>query len=257
MKEKKKSSIGCLFWIALILLILVMFLFNRKTIETVLDNTGFLEIFTNEEVVPDVERIENEQVTEESGPENEAPVTPSSPIETETVADPEEVLEIDPIISESNLEAELPAETISVEAQIRKSRLYFVKVDSEGNISLKGIIRPIYYTDSPLTETITNLLKGLSASEMNQGLLSLIPEGTQLISVSVKNGTANLNFTEEFLFNSFGVEGYTAQLEQIVFTTLEFSTVESVQILIGGVKKDFMGIEGGPYIGEPLNRDSF
>ena len=37
---RKKSSIGCLFWTALVLLVLVIFLFNRSTIESVLDKTG-------------------------------------------------------------------------------------------------------------------------------------------------------------------------------------------------------------------------
>ena len=39
---RKKSSIGCLFWTALVLLVLVIFLFNRGTIETVVEKTGLL-----------------------------------------------------------------------------------------------------------------------------------------------------------------------------------------------------------------------
>lgn len=256
MKEKK-SSIGCLFWIALILLILVIFLFNRNTIETVLENTHFLELFSNNESEPDVERIENNETIEPSPPEITVKNDEEKSSEQDIDSVVEESVEITTPDGTGERTIEIAPEEPSPVSQIRKSRLYFVKVDSEGNITLNGIMRPIYFTDSPLTETLANLLKGLSASEMNQGLLSLIPDGTVLHSVSVKAGTAYLNFNDTFLFNSFGVEGYTAQLQQVVMTALEFSTVDRVQILIDGQKKDYMGIEGGPYIGEPLDAESF
>ena len=47
-RRKKKASIGCLFWIALILLVLVVFLFNRDRIENVLEATGFIDILNTE-----------------------------------------------------------------------------------------------------------------------------------------------------------------------------------------------------------------
>ena len=87
--------------------------------------------------------------------------------------------------------------------------------------------------------------------------MSLIPEGTRLLGASVKNGTATLNFNEAFELNqTVGVEGYIAQLMQIVYTATEFSTVRSVQILIEGEKKDYLGSEG-QWIGSPLARSSF
>ena len=86
--------------------------------------------------------------------------------------------------------------------------------------------------------------------------MSLIPEGTRLLGASVKNGVATLNFSEEFEFNPVGVEGYIAQLTQLVFTATEFSTVKSVQFLIEGEKKDYLGSEG-QWIGSPLARSSF
>ena len=43
---------------------------------------------------------------------------------------------------------------------------------------------------------------------------------------------------------------------QIVYTSTEFSTVDSVQFLIDGNKKDYLGSEG-QWIGSPLSRASF
>ena len=43
---------------------------------------------------------------------------------------------------------------------------------------------------------------------------------------------------------------------QIVYTATEFSTVKSVQFLIDGQKKEYLGSEG-VWIGSPLSRTSF
>ncbi|QTQ17448.1 GerMN domain-containing protein [Treponema parvum] len=67
---------------------------------------------------------------------------------------------------------------------------------------------------------------------------------------------AFLNFSEEFEYNPYGVEGYLGQLMQIVYTATSFSTVDSVQFLIEGQKKDYLGSEG-VWIGSPLARSSF
>jgi spore germination protein GerM len=84
----------------------------------------------------------------------------------------------------------------------------------------------------------------------------LIPKGTILLSAAVKDGIAYLNFNESFKFNTMGVEGYMAQLKQIVFTSTEFSTVKKVQFLVEGELVEFLSGEG-VYIGKPLDRSSF
>jgi spore germination protein GerM len=43
---------------------------------------------------------------------------------------------------------------------------------------------------------------------------------------------------------------------QVVYTATAFSTVDSVQILIDGEKKEYLGSEG-VWIGSPLARSSF
>lgn len=134
--------------------------------------------------------------------------------------------------------------------------LYFVSIDSDGSVSRKSAKRTLEKSDSPLTDSINALLRGPSPDESGKDCMTLIPAGTKLLGASVKNGVATLNFNENFEFNSFGVEGYIAQLMQVVFTATEFSTVRSVQFLIEGEKKDYLGSEG-QWIGSPLARSSF
>ena len=46
MAKKKSASLGCLFWIAFILLVIVLFFFNRKNITEALEKTGASNLFS-------------------------------------------------------------------------------------------------------------------------------------------------------------------------------------------------------------------
>jgi spore germination protein GerM len=106
-----------------------------------------------------------------------------------------------------------------------------------------------------MLDVLRVLLQGPSPEEQQRDLISLIPQGTRVLSATVRGDTAYISFSEEFQFNTYGVEGYAAQLRQIVWTVTEFSTVKDVQILIEGRWVDYLG--EGIWIGSPINRDTF
>ncbi|MFW6293829.1 MAG: hypothetical protein ACOC7V_16110, partial [Spirochaetota bacterium] len=62
--RKRRTSIGVLFWIAFILLVLVIFLANRSNIEQVLESTGIVEVvrdrFTEDADAPAADEPANE-----------------------------------------------------------------------------------------------------------------------------------------------------------------------------------------------------
>lgn len=136
------------------------------------------------------------------------------------------------------------------------AKICFVAIDSDGIVIRKEVSRQVA-KDSPLTVSINSLLAGPTAAETKAGCRTLIPAGTKLYSAVVKNGVATLDFSEEIKFNPNGVEGYLGQFMQIVYTATNFSTVQSVQILIEGQKIDFL--DDLPYfrIGVPLSKASF
>ncbi len=251
MKRKKKSSIGCLFWIALILLLVVIFLLSRSRIENVLETTGFKEIITKNKVTekPVVIVKSDEQQNSKTVPKQEPQQQPAEKTDKKK---PETEIKIEPL-PKPEVKQDSKSET---QKRSRQSVLYFIKVDESGKISLTPIARTVYYNDSPLTRTMESLLKGLTPSELNKGLISLIPEGTVILGISIKNSTAFINFNETLKFNSFGEEGLKASLKQIVYTSTEFSTVKNVQILINGNIEDYLSTEG-VFVGKPLTRASF
>ncbi len=245
---KKRRTLGCLFYIALVLLVLVVFLFNRGRVQEVLEKTGFTRLFDRSVEEPTevvVAPLETEQPQAE---EREKTPPPSAPEEQ-----PEEIV--------ITVEKQPPAQTIPEEREkeptrMRQSRLFFISVTEDGQIDMKGVIRAVEYVDAPLTATLAALLQGPTTAEVNQGLISLISPQTQINSVYIKGATAYIDFNEAFRFNSLGKEGMIAELKQVVYTATEFPTVKTVQILVEGEVSKYLGPEGVA-IGKPLSRDSF
>jgi spore germination protein GerM len=254
--KKKRSPIGCLFWLALILLVVIVFLFNRERIKNVLENTGFTNLLTREkEEEPEVVREEEDSAEEE--PRDDEMVIEIQPAEEdERESEPEEEREAVENAEEEPSQEEENTAPREENWKIRNGKLYFIEVDENGVISLQAVTRPIKFRDSPLTQTMEELLNGLLPSELNRELITLIPEETEILSVRVENKVAYINVNEAFRFNSLGLEGYIAQLKQIVYTATEFPTVNSVQILIEGKSYEYLGPEG-VFIGKPLSRSSF
>jgi spore germination protein GerM len=105
-----------------------------------------------------------------------------------------------------------------------------------------------------MADALKMLIQGPNTEERRQGLVTLIPQGTRILAVRVQGTTAYISFSEEFQYNTYGVEGYVAQLRQVVWTVTEFSSVKDVQILIEGRRVDYLG--EGIWIGSPVNRDA-
>jgi spore germination protein GerM len=257
MKRKRTASLGCLFWIALILLILVIFLFNRSRIEQVLEATGFIDVLSSVQEKPEIKTDEPETkapAKETAEEPASGPGKPESRIEEKPKEADDSFVALEIVPQEAPTQAEdSPAVEETQTKRLRRATLYFVFHDGTSG-ELRRVVRPIYYTDSPLTDTLKALLEGPSASELNQNLLSLVPQKSEIRSVAVKDGVAFIDMTEAFRFNSFGYEGAVLQLKQLIYTATEFPTVDQVQFLIEGVKQQYLNPEG-LYIGKPLGRE--
>ena len=257
--KKKQSSVGCLFWIALVLLVLVVFLFNKKTIQTVIEKTGFMNVLKKERpeepAPPEVTITVTDSDRKDTAEEPVKVTKEKEPLKVKPQQPEKQADEIKPSATRDK-PAEEPEKPDETETRVRNSKLYFIVTDETGEIELTSVVRPVNYRDTPLSETIRALTRGLTSSELNKGYISLIPVKTVLRSATVKDGIAFLDFSEQFSFNSFGYEGYIAQLKQVVYTATEFAGVKLVQILIEGQKRQYLAPEG-IFIGAPLSRESF
>jgi germination protein M len=230
-----------LVWIALLLVVLVIFLANRENIENVLQNTGFNEAFGTEVEDPVVQRPTEE--TELLLPN----VDPPEENERDTGLEIDETLQdlIAPAedLTEA-LEEEADTSNIQESERIEKTKLYFILIQQNGSIDVIPAIRDIPLGNTPLIQTINTLIEGPSPRELSQGLLNLIPPGTRLLGASVKEGIAYLDFSEDFMFNTLGMEGYISQLKQVVLSATQFPGVQGVQFKVQGTFRDTLGSEG-------------
>ncbi|TVR86678.1 MAG: hypothetical protein EA428_14250 [Spirochaetaceae bacterium] len=278
-KTKRSSGFGVLFWMAFILFVVALYLHNRSDIQQVLENTGLVETLSQRLRSDNGDDAESETLTE-SGRDSESTQQPEGPEpspetpqielipDEQIVQDPatapeaqdEDVLPVDTpdVVSEdSSTEPESrPETTRTPDSRKRDFPLYFIRVTDTGTIYPDRVVREVSFVDTPLTAMLQVLISGPNSQEIERGLHHLIPKDTRLISASVRGGVAYLNFNEAFQFNPLGIEGYLAQLKQIVYSTTEFPTVDAVQILIEGQEREFLGGDG-VYIGRPLRRDSF
>lgn len=133
--------------------------------------------------------------------------------------------------------------------------MYFTRVQDDGSLVVEKKTRQIRFGESPLSASLNALLKGPNSEELNDGLISMVPGGTVLLSAWVRDGVAFLNFNENFMFNPLGTDGMRAQVRQVVLSATEFPTVSSVQILIEGKKVNYLGGDGVA-AGKPISRTS-
>jgi germination protein M len=297
-KKKKQASLGCLFWIAFILLVLVLFFFNKQAIMggiSKISSSGFLSGKNRTEldgnstapIQPaisadsDVTIVPGTTDRKGDGSLEPAPTPTASDegkpagktgdaIKTSADAKPDVKTEKKPEAKQTATKPVAPTEKKPTAAATnpttnpapektiptRRAKLFFVTIDAEGKVLRREVSRDIPQNDSTLSETLQTLFRGANADERAKGLRSLVPPGTRLLSATVKNGVATVNLSEEFQFNQFGIEGYIGQLAQIVFTATSYPTVKSVQILIDGQRREYLGAEG-VWIGTPLSRDKF
>ena len=274
--KKKKTGLGLAIWLLAILIIFILFLVNKDVILTNLKSTSFFEqtIGTTPDFVKN--HVPKEQPQEEELNEITIQIAePKVEQKKEEIKQPEiSKTEEEPKTQNEQKETSIPEKTETEKTEVTKSpekpkqeekktvtytelQLCFLQIDTDGSINRKMIKRSVPKNMSPLTTAINLLLQGPDTTKAEErNCISLIPQGTKLMSARVDDGIAYLSFSEDFEFNTLGAEGYMGQLMQIVYTASNFSTVKSVQFLVEGEKKDYLGSEG-QWIGSPLSKNSF
>ena len=90
------------------------------------------------------------------------------------------------------------------------------------------------YSEPDINTAMLELTKG----PMSDALTEVMPDGSGLIGVSVKDGVAQVNFTKEFMQIVNDVDGGRIALKALVLTCTQFDGVKSVQILVEGEPYD-------------------
>jgi germination protein M len=279
--KRPASNAGTVFWLTAIVIVLFAFALNWGKIQKTLESTNFREIVKTQTgsdkapAKPDAAKRPSEAAPEAKvAADPTAPAAPAAaapadgaksaaPAPKATQASPQEEPASEPAAApaaepaaagpKAAAKTQVPA---APAPRTRAAALFFVRIDDDGIIVRQEVKRQVAVSDSPLLDSLGALLKGPSEDEIRKKLISLVPQGTKLLSAQVRGSTAFLNFNEAFMYNHYGIEGYAGQLKQVVYTATSFPTVQDVQILIEGERHDYLGGEG-VFIGRPLSRNSF
>lgn len=92
-----------------------------------------------------------------------------------------------------------------------------------------------------LQKTLEALVKARDYEDLN-----LIPPDTKIKKIWIKDGFAHIDFSEEFSYNAYGIQGYKLQVYQVVLTACQFPTVRGVYFYLEGKPLRYLGGEGFP-----------
>ncbi|GMO35890.1 MAG: hypothetical protein Ta2F_11730 [Termitinemataceae bacterium] len=260
-RKQQNIPMGMMFWVVFFVVVAALFAINLPKIKKTLDATHFADHILNR----DTESVENPDdmplpdITFEvpHGTGNEGGTVSVGTLQDDGSQVPADQNDLQ--TEESSAGQVKPASTVvasppSKPQAERERTVYLVKVDGTGMVFTTPVQRRLPASDSPMIDVLNVLIQGAQAGEQKQGLTSLIPAGTKILNARVNGSTATINFSESFMFNNYGAEGYIAQLRQIVWTATEFPNVDEVQILIEGQKVDYLGESIN--IGRPISRNS-
>jgi len=252
--KSKGARTIVIFWLIFVIVIISIFMVNASTIEKNF-NLFKSRIISSSNAEEEIQALDEEEpaitVTVQPAPARPAP----QPLEPAKPAAPEPAKPATQPPAANRPQTQEQPRPVTPPAQTRDRAVYFTHVNNDGQILHSKVTRKLPVSDSPMQDSLNVLLAGPTAEELSKGLVNLIPQNTRVLSAAVRGSTAYISFSEDFLFNTFGVEGYVASLRQIVWTVTEFQNVKDVQILVEGRRMDYLG--EGIWIGSPISRQSF
>ncbi|MDW7650914.1 MAG: GerMN domain-containing protein [Bacillota bacterium] len=89
--------------------------------------------------------------------------------------------------------------------------------------------------------TVGYLTEGnLPAQAMDTGLIPLLPAGTEVLGLAIRDGLARIDLSSSFL--DYNPEDERMVINGLVYTLTEFPTITDVEILVEGEKAEFPGM---------------
>ena len=113
-------------------------------------------------------------------------------------------------------------------------QLFFV--DGEEVVSAERVIE---LTNGVEESAIVALLEGVTDEEEDEGYSSSIPEGVELLSFSLEDGVATVDFSSDIEPNG-GSAWVTLIRDQIEMTLTQFDSVEEVVIMVEGDEEEVL-----------------
>ncbi|RXT14669.1 GerMN domain-containing protein [Ammoniphilus sp. CFH 90114] len=94
-------------------------------------------------------------------------------------------------------------------------------------------------------QVLSHMVKGGPVELMKpEGFTPLIPEGTKILGMTIKDGVATIDFSPEF--KNYEAKNEQKLIDAITFALTSFDTIKEVNIWINGYPQDVMPVNGTP-----------
>jgi spore germination protein GerM len=134
-------------------------------------------------------------------------------------------------------------------------RAYFWLGGAPDSAGLVAVLREIPATKGVATAAVNALLAGPTTGEASRSITSAVPDGSQLLSLTIDNSVATVNLSAEFESGG-GSASVLTRLGQMVYTLTQFPTIKSVTFQIEGVTKGVFSSEG-VILDKPVTRADY
>jgi len=133
--------------------------------------------------------------------------------------------------------------------------------DNEAEATVQEIATPVYLMDPdgfvvPITlnlpkeearakQVLNYMVKGGPVEDVKpEGFTALLPEGTKVLGMTIKEGVATVDFSPEF--GKYEAKDEQKIVDAITFALTSFTNVKEVKIWINGYPQEVMPVDGTP-----------
>ena len=153
-------------------------------------------------------------------------------IDASDVSDLSDFAIVDDSVEQGTLEESV--ETITVNADDTKSKEIIAYYEDDNGF-LVPVNTEIPWEEGIAKATIRSLVKGNEIEQRiaQSGLHGVIPEGTEIKGMAIKDGVCRVDFSQNIL-NTESIEQEENMISALTYTLTEFPTIDKVEVLVEG-----------------------
>lgn len=127
-------------------------------------------------------------------------------------------------------------------------------LDSNGMVSPQLVDIPVPESKEVAKQALEYLVKdGPVTNHLPNGFQAVLPAGTEVLGVNIKEGVATADFSEEF--KEYEASDEQKILQSITWTLTQFESIDRVKIRINGHEQEVMPVNGTPISGGVSRQD--
>ena len=132
--------------------------------------------------------------------------------------------------------------------------IYFSKLVG-ADVIVEPVRRKLLKGQSPISQSLNELIAGPTKEEQDNGFYTEIPQGTRIIKITEEPDTVRININNQFASGG-GSSSIEARLKELIYTSLDAEPIKKVYLDLDSEEVEILGGEGLEVI-QPLTKENF